>query len=345
MTFEDFKTYAKNSIKNYLPEEYQDASVELQETRKLNDHYTSLLVCKEEQSVVPTVNLDHFYEAYQQNENIVDALRSIAELITSEEPVFVNIDAITDYEKAKEKLYIRVNKVEGNEEILGSCPHKIMDDLVLTYHVEIYNPTMHGVGSTMVTNRLLDGYGISQEQLHEDAMTNSPVIHPMKMETMTNVLFNAGLAAKEAAAEGQDDIDYSMVGAPEYGLPLYVLTNQQMAQGAAVLFYPDMMEQIAEKLEGSFFVLPSSTHEVLLVPAAEVDDSRFLDAMVEEVNESMVDPSERLTDHAYHYDAEDKVFERASVFETRKLQKVAEQGDKVIHSKQMEKPKKNEMSL
>ena len=51
------------------------------------------------------------------------------------------------------------------------------------------------------------------------------------------------------------------------------------------MFYPGMMDQIAEKIKDSFYVLPSSVHEQLIVPAAFVEeDSSYLDDMVEEVN-------------------------------------------------------------
>ncbi|MDO4961371.1 MAG: DUF5688 family protein [Eubacteriales bacterium] len=77
------------------------------------------------------------------------------------------------------------------------------------------------------------------------------------------------------------------------------------------------METAAEKLGGDFYLIPSSTHEVLLVRDDGEARAAELDSMVREVNASVVDPSEQLVDHAFHYDSKNKLFERASVYEER----------------------------
>ena len=44
---------------------------------------------------------------------------------------------------------------------------------------------------------------------------------------------------------------------------MFIITNQQTMDGAGVIFYPEVMEQIGEGFQGDFFILPSSTHETL----------------------------------------------------------------------------------
>ena len=350
MEFDEFKTYVKNSIKFYLPEEFRTATVELYNTQKLNEQYTALLVMKEGETVAPTMNLNHFYGEYQQHGNVGEVLRRMAELITVQPPELDVSTMLLNYEEAKKKLFFRVNAVKGNEGLLATCPHTKIDDLAITYHVEVDHRNDRDLGSMLVTDTVLGYYGVTKEQLHQDAMENSPRIHEAMFGEMNSTLFNMNLASKEAEYQGHDDIDYGQVGSFDMVIPMYVLTNEQLIFGAAVLFYPGVMDQIAEKIKDSFYVLPSSVHEQLIVPAAYVDDSSFLDDMVEEVNYSEVDPHERLTDHAYHYDAEDKIFERATAYEARQREK-QEALDRLNKPKDTiprnltGKPKKNDMSL
>ena len=86
---------------------------------------------------------------------------------------------------------------------------------------------------------------------------------------------------------------------PYPGSTMLVLTNNVQLNGAAALFYPGVMDQAAERLGGDFIVLPSSTHEVIMIPADGMTDFRSLEQMVKDINRSQVAPEERLSDHVY----------------------------------------------
>ena len=55
-------------------------------------------------------------------------------------------------------------------------------------------------------------------------------------------------------------------------------------------------------MDDDYYVLPSSVHEVLIVPAEYVRNRQMLDEMVREVNQVCVEEEEILSDHAYYYD-------------------------------------------
>lgn len=77
------------------------------------------------------------------------------------------------------------------------------------------------------------------------------------------------------------------------------------------------MDQAAEKLGGDFYILPSSIHEILLVPDNGDKTADDLRDMVREVNATQVSPEEKLTDNVYHYDSKEHIFELAEKFEAR----------------------------
>mgnify|MGYP006866166249 CR=1 FL=1 len=48
--------------------------------------------------------------------------------------------------------------------------------------------------------------------------------------------------------------------------PMFCLTNTQKMNGASLLLQEDIRKQIGECLGSDYFVLPSSIHEVLILP-------------------------------------------------------------------------------
>ena len=90
---------------------------------------------------------------------------------------------------------------------------------------------------------------------------------------------------------------------------MFVATVPDKIHGAGVIAYPNFMEDAAQKMGGDFFVLPSSIHEVLLVKDNGQMTAKELENMVKEVNATQVEPADQLTDHVYHYDQTDRVFE------------------------------------
>jgi hypothetical protein len=65
------------------------------------------------------------------------------------------------------------------------------------------------------------------------------------------------------------------------------------------MFYPGVMDEIGEKLGGNFFVLPSSLHEIIVVPNDGNMEYKALLAMVTEINATEVDKQDKLTDQVY----------------------------------------------
>ena len=79
----------------------------------------------------------------------------------------------------------------------------------------------------------------------------------------------------------------------------YIVTNGVFC-GAIALFYPGAMERFAQ-LIGSFFVIPSSTEEVILMPGT---DSTGINEMIRDVNAQCVGDDLVLDSHAYFFDKE-----------------------------------------
>ena len=64
---------------------------------------------------------------------------------------------------------------------------------------------------------------------------------------------------------------------------------------------PDLLERISNELRDDFYILPSSIHEVIILPRRYSPAPEELDQMIVEINETQVAVDEILSDHAYYY--------------------------------------------
>lgn len=82
------------------------------------------------------------------------------------------------------------------------------------------------------------------------------------------------------------------------GEPMIVLTSENNANGAGILFCEEFVEIVKAKI-GDFSILPSSIHELILVPDSLEADMDTLTDMVRSVNASEVSDGEYLADMAF----------------------------------------------
>ena len=92
--------------------------------------------------------------------------------------------------------------------------------------------------------------------------------------------------------------------------PMYVVTNQKKLSGAACMTYDGLLENFGKRLQKNFYILPSSVHEIILVPDENLEDAQRLQSMVREVNETQVSGEEVLTNSVYYYDWQEDIISR-----------------------------------
>ena len=233
-------------------------------------------------------------------------------------PELAVLERLTDFEEIKEKIGCRLVNAAHNAEVLSDRPHTMVDDLAVTYHIELGEHEGSHL-STAVTYRLMETYGIDTKKLHEIALENmdslSPATFQGMSETMAELMMpdmmDNGMSEEEARRAVKTMLP------PGQEETMYVLSNRNRLHGAAALLNVGMMDDITGKIGKEYFILPSSIHEVLIVPKTDQMDLESLENMVREVNTTQVLPKERLSDHVYVYDTETHEVLRADCQEKR----------------------------
>lgn len=110
--------------------------------------------------------------------------------------------------------------------------------------------------------------------------------------------------------------------------PMFCLTNKAKMNGASLLLQEDIRKQIGECLGSDYFVIPSSIHEVLILPDNGIFQVPELNAMVQEANETKVERQEQLSDKVQFCDGKTAVMENAERREARlEKEKAAEKAE------------------
>lgn len=247
MNFEEFKQQLMEDLKEALSRRVgTEVAVEENEVHKLQqESYDGIVVRKENESIGVNVYATRIYSDLEQGRAYEDVLHYAVDIAQKgfEDAPKIDISQIMNYEVMKHSLITQLIPVAGNEDMLANIPHKQIEDLALVYRFSVGRDE-HGHSTILVKNDMLDRYGITAEQLHEDAMMSAPQIETLSMKTLF-----------ETTAEIMGEDFFELMGEVEPAMPgIYVCTNESKHHGASVLMYPDFMDEVADKL-GAIFIL------------------------------------------------------------------------------------------
>jgi len=296
MDFRQFTNYIEKNLKSYLPEELSSARVILAPVTKVNDTFlTGVTVVTHEEDVSPVIYLNSYYNQYLDGRTLHHICEEIAVEMAKHKinaPYGFDIEKFKNIENVKDKIALFVVNAEFCKNYLLDTAHVIKEDLALIYKV-VLSTGNDEIATITIRNRFLEEWGIDVNILHEYAMQNSSRLLPVKVQTMGEVL-------RDMYSEGELDFPLDAIQ-----VPMYIITNKTNMNGAGAIFYSDVLERISEKEGTDLYILPSSLHEVIVIPKVD-QDFKELEEMVKEVNATAVPLEEWLSNHIYMYDSSKK---------------------------------------
>ena len=272
MDYTKFINTMQNKVKENLS---SDIMVDVHRTVKNNGTTrTGLMFSQPGVNLSPTIYLEEFYDQYLQGESMDSLVQSIQEIY---EKVRVRksflYNSIFEYSKMKPCIVYKVIQKSSNEDLLQQVPYESYMDLAIVYYA-LLETTEFGTATLLIRNEHLKGWKVTKEEIHEVAKINTPCLLPIEASMLT-----------------------------EY---MYIITNRKRSFGAAVMMYEDVWKQMAAIIGENFYVLPSSVHELILIPESYGMDRKHLQEMVREINRTEVDDEEILSDHVYYYNRKEE---------------------------------------
>lgn len=266
-----------------------------------------IMMKKESGNVAPTIYLEEFYSEFQRGKPLEEIAHTILEICHHNCAMnSFQVDKFKDYQQMKSQIVYRIVNLDKNMENLKDSPYIRFMDLAIVLYVSFPVDGMIS-GAVLIKNEHLDLWGITKEEALRQAAENTPkLMQPQikKMEDTIRELFAIG----EGEENEEFEIFMNEMRENEARIPMYVLTNEKNLYGAACMLYEGVLEMFAQELGEDIYILPSSVHEVILVPASISFPPRELKEMVQEINATQIPKEEILSGTVYKFSRKQRGF-------------------------------------
>lgn len=287
-----------SGITKYFPEDRQIQCRVVETMKNNNVAHVGITFHEQGDKVGPVIYMEPYREAAIDGRPMSEIMREIAGIASRSMDKTERIGSLDygDYESVKEYLSVTLINGRDNRQMLSRMPHRQMEDLALI--LELKFPMEEGVGSIKVSHELAELWAVDTDTLFAQAQENSLKAEPPSLHRMEDTMLSL--------AFGRDAAENLLENPAPEEVPsqLYVLSNMSKNKGAAVLSYPGVLEKAEQLFPKGFYILPSSIHELLIVPKSPEIDPRELGEMVRAVNRAEVAKEEQLSDRVYEYDRE-----------------------------------------
>lgn len=299
-TGNDYSTFIKDiteMVKERMGKEY---SVHIYKVMKNNSlELDSLVLLREGMNFAPNIYLLPYYEAYMEGVSLLelaDRLCGIYHNCTTplEEETFQYA-----FEDMKSNIIYRLVNYDKNRKLLKQIPHIKYLDLAITFHCLVHNRG-DGIGTIRITNEHMEQWSTTVQELQKCAIANTRMLFPSVIRSMDEVIkdmLTEEYGSDELPTELQQELFHSSTRQHK----MYILSNLKGINGATCLLYENVLKKFADQHHCNLYILPSSIHEVILVPYDNSLSKEALAEMVRDVNHTQVACDEVLSDRVYYY--------------------------------------------
>ena len=251
-----------------------------------------LTIMENDCNISPTLYLNYYYDSYSHGISFNDVYQSLLSDYHRHKPSQkIDPSFFTEFDNIRDKIAMKLIHYERNKELLEKVPHIRFLDLAIVFYCLISMDFTTGNATILIHHSHLKNWNITTTELFQIAKDNTQKILPEKLYDMNDVIYELS---------GRLTHPDPTVSRPS-PYPMFVLTNETNLFGAACLLYKDLLKHFSEESQTDFYILPSSIHEVILVPTLGNDCYGELSDMVREVNDSQLMDDEILSTHAYYY--------------------------------------------
>lgn len=263
-----------------------------------------LCIVEEGTSITPTIYLNKYFDEYKDERAIDSILKEISYIYEQNKKpnMQVNANDITDFNKVKNHIVLKLVNRERNTDFLNDIPFVSFCDLAVIFSLMVSADAAE-TASITVRNNLFDYWKVDVDTLYKIAEENTEKLLPAKIQSMNEVMKE--MFRSDMGSDIFSDAEFSKIFEEMTGdnsePTMYVARNSNGINGATVLLYDGLIREFARKIGKDVFIIPSSIHEIIMVPDNGSMDADDIRNMVVDVNSSQVAPEEVLSDSVYLY--------------------------------------------
>ena len=202
-----------------------------------------------------------------------------------------------EYDLLKDKLFIRPLNFKDHRYELKNHIYKCIGDMVLVLYIlasDENDGKRHDVLSVKVPRSSMQAWGIDEEEVWENAMSNTYIMAPPRIYLKPMDLVNPPYHRGAFMALNSDITSLSPLAVP-------TVTTTAQINGAIAMFYPGVMKRIAELFGDDYYIAFTGTSEARLHKKGTIQPRNIL-MRIKQMNKTF-DPSETLSNKVYLYEA------------------------------------------
>lgn len=290
----EYREFLENVRKEVESRYDSNVSVTLNHVMKNNGtELDGITIMEKDKNIAPTIYINSFYDRYREGVSLKAVVSEIIRIYNqNKNSININADYFENYENIRKTIVYKLVNYQKNKKLLEDVPYKRVLDLAVVFYCLIEQ--RKGVSATaLIHNEHLRIWNVTEDEIYNDALKNTPVLLAGSIVPMSKIL-------SEIAGTAPVDNDEKVCEYTGEDI-LYVLTNSSRVNGAACILYDNLLKKFANDVHSDLYILPSSVHEVIIVPKKNAFDKSELADMVREVNEQGVSQDEILSDNVYEY--------------------------------------------
>lgn len=299
-SYDTFIKHILELVKEIMGDEFTVKSYKVMKNNSLE--LDSLVILRKGVNFAPNIYLDFFYDEYLKGANMKDLAERLCDIYRNYESPSMGESFSYSFHDIKDFIIYRLISYERNKKLLNSIPHIRYLDLAITFHCLIKEDD-NGIGTIRITNEHLHMWDVALEELLRSAALNTQSLLPCSIRSMDEVIMDMIDDSNFSDNKGLSKLLYDDIGIdqPKNQKSMFILTNQKGINGATCLLYLNVLKDFSQLIKSDFFVIPSSIHEVILVPYDKLITKEILMEMVRDVNHTQVARDEILSDLVYFY--------------------------------------------
>ena len=297
MNYQDYKQILMDELWEQKPQEISEYQIKtiIKQNEKISDCVTP--VYADGGNLAPILYLEQFYNPDYDTEKIKTLASQLTNHFLEAHRVQSHFDiSQINPHTAQTHLTLRLYNRSLNPEIEQTCAHIDCLDLMAVPRWIVGNT--QEISSSFLVNR-----DIQRTLLH---MTDDELLKIARQNALNQHFSVIGMnqLLRRMLKEVPEEVVSEMM--PTDGEVMFVMSNEEKQFGATALLFPELLKKASSIVgESNFYVIPSSVHELVVIPCSRVDDPADLVFMMKSINAEQVAVQDRLGDgNVYRFDGQ-----------------------------------------
>ena len=285
MTFDEFLAVMYEEIPHHLPKSLKFGSISTHTVEKAGGiTLTAMNIPVIGCNIAPVFYLEPFYEEYLNGRTEYSIAEEIGQNKAFKDLHSFDTSQFTNFDAVKDRIVFQlVSDADFNQKYLANrVKIKMSNTTICTiFAVDLSDKTSDEGSATIgITHEHLKMWDVSVDTIQQYAQINTPRIRPVNFFDLSEAFHSL---------DGSDTVPSAPV--------MVVVSNKYKVDGACAILYDNVANKLREAFGGDFFVMPSSKHECIAIPA--VGDANELYNVVYDINRAEVAKEDYLADDVY----------------------------------------------